>query len=122
MQTAPPRIQWIEKPKENWSYTADGRTLEHQYTIEHVPLSRLRLHETPSRYRVDKMVKEMRTGKPFDLPEADEDGLVLDGHARVISAMRLLGKDASIPVHRHRLVELGINPDSRSASPGPSGS
>ena len=122
MQSTPtPSIVWIEKPKKNWSYTTEGRTLEHQYTIEHVPISQLRLHEKPSRYRIEKMVKEMRAGKAFDLPEAAEDGMVLDGHARIVSAMRIVGKDATIPIQRHRLVELESKPPSPSTSPGMAG-
>lgn len=114
-----PQIVWVEKPKESWSYQAGDRTLQHQYTIEHVPVSQLRLHEEPSRYRVSKMVKAMLAGEPQELPEADENGLVMDGHARIVSAVRILGNEATIPVHRHRLVELEATPQARRPEPGP---
>lgn len=93
-------INWNTAAHQTYTDQHTGKT--HNFKVEYKPLSWLKPHEEPSRYRVKKMVKSMQSGS-LPMISAGEDGTILDGHARYYAAVKIIGINGNVPVEIHFL-------------------
>lgn len=105
IENHPLTIKWNTKLiSPNWIDRTTGK--RHIYSLEYINLSKLKPHETPSKKRVNQMVKLMKSDALISLISIGSDGIILDGHARYYAAQKILGNDAIIPVEASSLITV----------------